>query len=155
MTTSPRYPMRTRIVVVAVLAVAIGSFALAGILADTDHEEATIAGGAPAQSIDRNGVQAVTPANGAQTLSQQAFGIDLADGWTGEMTLQPPDGVAVFIPPDQLERSALNELIFQPGAGRVLESLPSGRNCVRATIWSLVQGRDATERVESWCFQVT
>lgn len=155
MSTAARYPLRTWIIIVAVVALAGGAFVLGGRAADTDNSDSVSVSGSPGQAIGSDGVDAVVPGNGAQALSQQTFGIDLADGWAGELTLQPPDGGAIFIPPDQLERSALNELVFQPGPGKVITSLPTGNNCVRATIWSLVRGRDNSERVESWCFRVT
>lgn len=154
MSTPMRYPLRTRIIIIAVLAVAVAAFVLAALSADTSNDDAVSVSGASGQTVDLDGVDAFVPGEGAQHFSQQSVGIDLADGWAGELTLQPADGAAVFLPPDELERSALNELLFQPGPGKVLEGLPTGRTCVAATIWSLVRGRDASERVESWCFTV-
>lgn len=151
---APIYPLRTKIIIAVVLTVAVGAFVLAFVSVNTDTDP-EIVGGAPGQASSAQGVQAVVPGDGAQVLAQQRVGIRLADGWTGELTLQPASGAAIPLPLDQLEPGTQNELIFQPGEGKAIERLPTGNNCMLAVIWSRVDGRDATERVEQWCFQVT
>lgn len=102
-----------------------------------------------------NGVERLHPARGTQAFAQESIAIDLSVGWRGELVLQPDSGGAIPLPEDEVEFTSLNELIFEPGPGKTIERLPSGRVCVRATIWDQVRGRSATERVESWCFDVT
>lgn len=149
-----RYPLPTRIAVVVVVTLAVGAFVAAGLTADADNDDSVSVSGAPGQRVDVDGVQARLPPENSQHLSQQKIGIDLQSGWLGELTITPSDGVPIPIPNDQLERSALDELVFQPGPGKVLEAIPSGRTCVSARIWDQVQGRANTERTESWCFNV-
>lgn len=151
-----RYPMRTKIVIVAVLAVAFTGFALAVMTADTDGEDEVTLSGGPGQSTDSGGVVARSPRDGAQALSQQPFSIRLEPGWTGELTFQPGNGTAVRLPADEIDVTALNELIYQPAEGKTIERLPEGTtSCVVATIWDQVRGREATEKVDQWCFAVT
>lgn len=149
-----RYPLGTRIAVVVVVTLAVGAFVAAGLTADADNDDAVSVSGSPAQRVEVDGVQALLPPENSQLLSQQKIGIDLQPGWLGELTITPSDGVAIPLPNDQLERSALDELVFQPGPGKVLEAIPSGRTCVSALIWDQVQGRASTERTETWCFDV-
>jgi hypothetical protein len=162
-----RYPTRTKLVVAVVLALAIGGFVLAGMSTDTDtDDEITVTGGpaggtgsapVPGEGAPESdgGVVEVEPRDGTEALAQERVRIQLSAGWTGELTLLPASGPAVPLPPDEVEVTALNELVFVPAEGRVIERLPSGRNCVRATIWDQVDGREATERLHSWCFDVT
>lgn len=149
-----RYPLSTRIVVVVVVAVAVAAFVAAGMTADAGNDDAVSVSGAPGQAVSRAGVQALLPPESSQHLAQQKIGIDLQPGWLGQLTITPADGVPIPLPNDQLERSALDELVFQPGPGQVLESIPSGQTCVTALIWDQVQGRSASERNETWCFTV-
>lgn len=154
MSTSPRYPLGTRILVVVAVALGVTAFVLAGLTADTDNGDSVSVSGDPGQAVNLVGVEALLPGDGDQVERQRKFGIDLTDGWAGELSLRPPDGPAIAIPADQTETTALNVVQFTPGPGQVVETLTQGENCVVATIWSLIQGRDATERVEQWCFTV-
>lgn len=151
-----RYSLKTKILVVVCLTVATAGFVIAGLATDTDTENFVTVSGAPGQAVSLDGVEAFLPGNGDEVLAQQKFGIDLAAGWTGELTLLPGTGAAVAIPDEELERSALNELIFEPGPGQTITELPRGlTSCVRAVVWDQVRGREASERTESWCFKVT
>lgn len=151
-----RYPTRTKVVVALVLAVAIGGFVLAGMSADTDASDSVTISGGPGEASSSDGVVAVSPGPGSQALAQQPFSIQLAAGWTGELTFLPGNGSAVALPRDEIEVTALNELVYQPGPDKTVERLPEGQtSCVAATIWDQVQGREASERVETWCFDVT
>lgn len=149
-----RYSPTTTIMVVVVIALAIAAFVAAGLSADTDNDDSVSVSGSPAQRVDVEGVEALLPPENSQHLSQQKIGIDLEAGWLGQLTITPADGVPIPIPDDELERSALAEVVFQPGPGKTLESIPSGRTCVTALIWDQVQGRENTERTETWCFTV-
>ncbi len=156
-TSSFSYPTRTKVIVAVGLALAIGGFVVGGLRADTDNSDAVAVSGAPGQGVsDTEGVVAVSPGDGTQALSQQAFSIRLAPGWTGELTFLPGDGAATPIPADEVEVTALNELVYQPGPDKTIERLPAGtRSCVTADVWDRVRGRDASETVKTWCFDVT
>lgn len=156
--TGVSYPLRTKIVIVAVLFVAIGGFVWAGMRTDTDiDDDVAVTGTDPVAtpSTISNGVESVSPRRGAEAFAQQEIVIDLSPGWRGELVLQPDSGDAIPLPEDEIEFTSLDELIYTPDQGKTIERLPSGQLCVRATIWDQVRGRPATERVESWCFDVT
>lgn len=156
--TNVSYPLRTRIVIVLVLFVAIGGFVVAGFSADTDgQDEIALSGQEPTatQSTISNGVERLRPGRATEAFAQESIEIDLAPGWRGELVLQPGSGDAIPLPDDEVEFTSLNQLIYEPGPGKTIERLPSGQVCVRATIWDQVRGRAASERVESWCFDVT
>ena len=152
------YPLRTKVVIVVVLFVAIGGFVLAGLRTDTDtSDEIAVTGQEPTatQSTISNGVERQSPRRGTEAFAQESIELDLAPGWRGELVLQPDSGDAIPLPDSEVEFTSLNQLIYEPGPDKTIERLPSGRVCVRATIWDQVRGRSASERVESWCFDVT
>jgi hypothetical protein len=157
--TSFTYPTRTKVIIAVVVAIAIGGFVLAGMSADTDNADdiALSGGGGSGGQVERDadGVIRTSPRDKAQALAQEELRIQLSAGWTGELILLPSSGAAIPLPDDEVEKTALNELVYVPEEGRTVERLPSGRSCVRATIWDQVEGRDASERVYSWCFDVT
>lgn len=154
------YPTRTKIVIAAAVAIAIGGFVLAGLSADTDPNRGVFVSGAtngPAAQVpdDPDGVLSFDPNDGDQVFAQEEIRVRLSPGWTGEVVLQPSSGSAIVLPDDEVELTALNELLFQPGEDKVIERLPLGDVCVRATVWDQVRGRAASQRVEAWCFDVT
>lgn len=158
--TSFTYPTRTKIVIAVVVALALGGFVVAGMAADTDiDDEISVSGGSGQaegqMERDPDGVIRTSPRNESQALAQQELRIQLSAGWTGELTLIPSSGSAIELPPDEVERTALNELVYVPDEGRTIERLPTGTNCVKATIWDQVEGRDSSERLHNWCFNVT
>lgn len=152
------YPTRTKVIIIVVLALAIGALVLGGLTtADTDGQDATVSGPAAPGSGERipGGVEARIPRPDSQVLGQERIGIDLAPGWTGELLLQPQSNdAATVLPEDELERDELNRITYKPEEGKAVERL-SGDYCLVATIWDQVEGREATERIESWCFSAT
>lgn len=166
MSNSIAYPRRTKVIIVVVLIIGIGGFVAAGLTAETDvPEEAQVSGEGADSGSDgddgdtvstiANGVESLSPGRGDQAFAQERVTIDLAPGWTGELAFRSGSADAVPLPDDEVEVTELDELIFQPGEGKTFERLPTGRLCVEATIWDQVRGRSSTERVETWCFQVT
>lgn len=166
MTESFSYPVRTKLIAAAVVALAVGGFVFAGLAANTEdagdiavsgagEDTSSDAGSATQAQRDPSGVIQVHPRRDTEALAQERIRIQLSAGWTGELTLLPSSGAAIPLPEDQIDTTALNELIFVPGDGQAIDRLPPGRNCVRATIWDQVEGREATEKLESWCFDVT
>lgn len=163
MSTSVRYSPRTRVAIVVILVFGIGAFVIAGLSAQTDvTEDAAVSGegdegggGSATPSTIANGVQSLDPGRGTEAFAQERVVIDLAPGWTGELAFRSGPNDAVPLPSDEVEVTELDELIYQPGAGKTFERLPTGRLCVEATIWDQVRGREASERLETWCFDVT
>ena len=95
-------------------------------------------------------VEQLFPPADSEALQQVQVGIDLGNRYTGVLVV---DGVEV--PPDQLVRQdALNQVFFSPGDGQVVEQWGPGRNCVRAIVWPIAEGRDESRTVD-WCFEVT
>lgn len=95
-------------------------------------------------------VEQLFPADGAEALQQVQVGIDLGAAYTGTLYV---DGIEV--PEEQLVRvEALNQLFFAPGDGQLIEEWRPGRNCVRAIVWPIVEGRSESRDVD-WCFEVT
>ncbi|HEU5083523.1 MAG TPA: hypothetical protein VFU14_09305 [Acidimicrobiales bacterium] len=154
------YPTRTKVIVVGVLAVAIGLIVLAGLSTSDGGDDVAVSGGGDAQGQDASGtppadgVERVFPRDGAEILGQERIGIDLAPGWTGELMLVKEGGEAVTLPEDELLRDELNQIFYQPGPDMTVERL-SGEYCVAATIWDQARGREASQRVETWCFHAT
>ena len=94
-------------------------------------DDVTISGGDDA-------VRLLIPAQNAETLSQSEIGIDLADGWTGDLALNG-------VPIDDVQRvDALNQLSTAPTAS-------TRANCVTATIWRSSESPESGRAVE-WCF---
>ena len=126
-----------RVVLALLVLLALAGLVVAGqrTVRNGGADDVTISGG-------DNAVEALIPGRDAETLSQSEVGIDLADGWTGELLL---NGGAV----DAQRVDALNQLLYRPPDG-----LDSGRNCVTAVIWRSSESRDSSRDVD-WCFEVT
>lgn len=151
-----KYPTRTKVAVVAVLAVAISLLVIAG-LSTAEGEDPGLAvtgGDGEAVTAANTGVERTFPRDGAEVLGQERIGIDLAPGWTGELVLVKEGGEAVTLPEDELQRDDLNQITYQPGPDATVERL-SGDYCLAATIWDQARGREASQRVETWCFSAT
>ncbi len=155
------YPLRTKIIVVVVLAVAIGGFVFAGLVADTDSSDVVAVNGAGvdtggAPSDLGRGVEAVRPIDGAQSVFQQSeLVLDLEPGWVAELVYAPDDGESLVLPADEVDYTPeLDQYTYVPSEGKAIDRLAANRSCVIATIWSQVEGRAASERVVQWCFRV-
>ncbi len=95
-------------------------------------------------------VEQLFPARDAEALQQVQVGVDLGGRFTGVLVV---DGTEV--PESQLVRQpALNQVFFSPGEGQVVEEWEPGRNCVRAIVWPIIEGRSESRTVD-WCFEVT
>lgn len=122
------------------LLVGVGAIVLAFSRTETSGgaDDITVSGG-------DNAVEALIPGRNAETLSQSEVGIDLADGWTGNLALNGVD-----LREDEINRvDALNQVLYRPPDG-----LDSGQNCVAALIWRVDESEEQGRTV-SWCFEVT
>jgi hypothetical protein len=102
------------------------------------------------QGAEVQGITALVPVAGAQILQQDRVGVILAPGWDASLSV---DGTA--IPTEQLDKDLdLGEVLFRPGAGKVIEALAPDRNCVTARVWRRALGPEAATP-RTWCFRAS
>ena len=131
-----------RVVLGLLLVVAVGMFWLAGRNGNADPEPV----------VSESAVEQLIPADGSPSVLRQAeIGIDLKDGWTGELSVN-----GVFIPEDQLRRNEpLAQIFFTPGPGKEIEQFRSGTVVVVASIWRPIDGETREDgRQVVWRFKV-
>ena len=124
------------------LLVAVGMFWLAGRNGNAD----------PEPLVTESAVEQLIPADGSPSVLRQAeIGIDLKDGWTGELSVN-----GVFIPEDQLRRNEpLAQVFFTPGPGKEIEQYRTGTVVVVASIWRPIDGETREDaRQVVWRFTV-
>jgi hypothetical protein len=103
-------------------------------------------GGEPRPNV----VRLVSPADGSNVLSQAQIEIDLDTLYDANLVVNDTS-----IPSDQLIRHPeINQVLFSPGPGKVIEKYPAGTNCVVANIFR-VDGSEDPQAPVRWCFQVT
>ena len=96
--------------------------------------------------FDNGVVEQLIPNNGDKILQQDQVGIRLADGYTGSLVVN-----GLPVPDDQVDKvQALNEVLFQPGDGKVVQDWPAGQNCVVASYWKYETPADVSSH--TWCF---
>lgn len=141
--------MRRRLVTAALLLLALAAIVVAAQGADTGEEAAR---------TPNSAVEARFPPEGAVALNGDVIGVDLAAGYDGRLVVGgvpiPPDQVnCIDCPAPETGPDPLNRVLFRPGPGQVIESLPTGPLCVVADIWPIVQGPTASQETR-WCFRV-
>jgi hypothetical protein len=122
-----------------------------------DADQPTFTGGGDAgggtgssSQTSRAIVELQAPTPDSAVLSQAQLLIDLSTAYSASFVIN-----GVTIPDDQLQlRPELNQVIFNPGEGKVIERFPAGRNCVEADIYRL-DGIDEDVPPARWCFNVT
>jgi len=129
-------PVAVKVLLVVLLLAAAGGIYAASRL--TSQSEAQFDNGVVVQLI---------PTDGSKVLQQEQVGIRLADGYTGTLTAN-----GVPVPDDQIDRvQALNQVLFQPGDGKILTAWPAGQNCMVATYWKFATGPSQSS-THTWCF---
>lgn len=110
-----------------------------------DKEDAAISG-----QVSKTIVELEAPTPESSVLSQAQLLIDLTTNYDASFVIN-----GVTIPDDQLQkRPELNQVIFNPAAGKVVEKFPAGRNCVEADIFR-IDGVEEDVPPARWCFNVT
>ena len=101
------------------------------------------------RTVEQNlAVEQIFPARGAAAFQQQEVGVDLASGFQGSLVV---DGIPV--PVGQTHGiEELNQVLFRPGEGQVLERLPAGEVCATAAYQSIEDPTDVG--TIDWCFTV-
>lgn len=144
--TRPVYSVRVKLLVVAVIAAAIGAFVLAYMRTAADDNDQITSTGGTNEFVDE-----LVPARGSQVLQQATVAIRVTPGW--EAAFEDIGGRR--IPPgDVLIRPGLDTVEFTPGPDKVWEALPAGRVCARASVWQIALGQEEGTRGVSWCFNV-
>ena len=114
-----------------------------------DKDEPTFTGtGSGSASGTIIELEAPTPESSVLRQAQLLF--DLTANYDASFVVN-----GVTIPDDQLQkRPELNQVIFNPGPGKVVEQFPAGRNCVEADIFR-IDGAQEDVPPARWCFNVT
>ncbi|HSL58826.1 MAG TPA: hypothetical protein VK866_13350 [Acidimicrobiales bacterium] len=105
----------------------------------------------PNQVSDANpAIDALVPTPGSEVLRQAQIGIDLAAGYTAELTVN-----GVPIPAEQIlgGDASLAQFFYLPREGNAVEQLNPGPNCITAVYWAIAEGRESAS-AERWCFEV-
>jgi hypothetical protein len=112
-----------------------------------DKEDAvTVSGVTAPKSI----IELLAPRPDENVLSQAQLLIDLTTNYDASFVIN-----GVTIPDDELQkRPELNQVIFNPGPGKLVEKFPAGRNCVEADIYR-IDGVEEDVPPARWCFNVT
>lgn len=132
---------RRRLLLIGAVALAIGVLVF-GFTRDQGREGTAASGG--------DAVEALIPAPESEVLSQNSIGIDLAPGYTGELSINGSP-----VPDEELvdDRQTFR-ILYQPAENSALGTLPAGENCAQALVWPIEDGRQ-NARTVSWCFNVT
>jgi hypothetical protein len=110
----------------------------------------TVSGGAGGATASKTIIELQAPTPDSSVLSQAQLLIDLTTNYDASFVVN-----GVTIPDDELQkRPELNQVIFNPGPGKVVEKFPAGRNCVEADIYR-VDGVEEDVPPARWCFNVT
>jgi hypothetical protein len=100
--------------------------------------------------VSKTIVELEAPTPESNVLSQAQLLIDLTTNYDASFVIN-----GVTVPDDQLQkRPELNQVLFNPGPGKVIEKFPAGRNCVEADIFR-VDGAQEDVPPARWCFNVT
>ena len=100
---------------------------------------------APDQALSTPGVEALIPQRGDEVLQQHEVGIDLEPGFRLVSLTISPDAACrqpVEVISDVRRVEGLEQYVYQPGEGQIVEALSADQNCVVATIEEIaVPGR--------------
>ena len=139
--------LRRALTIVVILACIAGLVVAVQHTRRGDTEDAVTVSGA---AVPKSVVDLLAPTPESSVLSQAQLLIDLTTNYDASFVIN-----GVTIPDDQLQkRPELNQVIFNPGPGKVVEKFPAGRNCVEADIFR-VDGAQEDVPPARWCFNVT
>ncbi len=104
--------------------------------------------------------------NATQVLSQERVQVDLAEGYTGELTvngveietfnladIESEPGASVSLPKATIFEPGNDTLTFIPSEGAGIEAFTTGINTVRVVYWKVIDGR-AFSKSFTWQFDV-
>lgn len=140
---SGRNRLVRRVVVPLALLACLAGLAYTAFNADTEKTDISVS--------SNEALDALVPTRGAEILSQDIVGVDLAFGWDASLSVN-----GTPIPADQTEHEAArNWVFFRPGPGQAVVALDENTNCAEAVIWRTVEGPEKARPPVRWCFEVT
>ena len=121
-------PGRQRLIFAALVLAGIGLFVAAGLIGNDNS---------PDQALSTPGVEGLIPRRGDEVLRQQRVGMDLEPGFRLVSLTISPDArcrrpVEVISEVRRVE--GLEQYVYQPAEGKLVEFLSPDQNCVIATI---------------------
>ena len=142
---SPRRRIIRRIVTtIAILGCFVGLALAAQHTQRADKDQPSITG------TPHTIVELQAPAPGSSVLSQAQLLIDLTSDYDARFVVN-----GILIPDDQLQkRPELNQVLFTPGPGKVIEKWAAPSDCVDADIFR-IDGTPEDIPAVHWCFNVT
>lgn len=104
--------------------------------------------GSGRETPENPGIVSLVPGPGDNVLVQSPVGLVVRPDYDAALEIN-----GVVIPADQIE-PPLNpgEVLFKPGAGKVITQLLPDRNCVTAEVWRRDLGRTSAS-TRDWCFR--
>ncbi|MBC8195907.1 MAG: hypothetical protein ISR43_03425 [Acidimicrobiia bacterium] len=132
---------RSATVIITLMTLGIGLLVAAALIETDNGGDVT---------VDSNpAIVRLLPPRGDEVIHQATVGVVLSPGWSGELVQIG----GTVIPLDQQQiQDALNSVLYRPGAGLALETLPPQDVCATARYWP-VQSPDRTASID-WCFRV-
>lgn len=93
-------------------------------------------------------IEKLVPAPATQILSQAEVGVDLAPGYTAELSLN-----GIPIADDEVKRvDATNSVLFLPGPGKSVQEFTPGTNTITVRYWRIADG-EGTAQSSTWVFE--
>ncbi len=137
-----------KLMIAILTVVGAGAFVLAAVVSDDSPGNVSISG--------NDAIEAIIPAEGAEVLQQQSVGVDLSPPYrVTSMIIAPTDdrssGVDVTTQVDEM--GGLNQFVFSPAEGKLIEALSPDTNCVFVVYVEISRPNDPA--TVDWCFEVT
>lgn len=138
---------RIRLLIAFLLLLGIGGFVLAVVVSRDSTDDVSVSG--------NRAIDALFPARGAEVLQQQTVGVDLAAPFRlTSLQIFPNDrltgGVEVISEVDIVD--GLNQYLYSPADGKLIDALSPDTNCVFATYVEIARPDDPA--TIDWCFEV-
>ncbi len=140
-------PRRQKLIFATMVAAGIGFFVVAGLIGNGGDDDTSV--------LNNPAIDNLIPGRGDEVLQQQSVGIDLAPKYRLVSLTISPDARCtrpVDVTGETRYVEGLQQYIFTPGAGRLVEALSADFNCARAVFEEISQPGQVKE-IE-WAFTV-
>jgi hypothetical protein len=143
-----RVPRRQKVIFAGFILAGLAMFVGAGLVGNSGRDDQSVASN-PA-------IDALIPNRGDEVLQQQSVGIDLAAGWQLVRLTISPDGNCGF-PVDVTAETryveGLQQYVFTPDEGQLIQALSADENCAMATFAEIANPTNS-ETID-WVFTVS